>query len=89
MGSILKAVVNVGPELIRTIGGLFDSSDESEDNPGDYTQLGVLVGKAAARFVPDADEDKIGELLMAIGEAGEFFRAVGKSLKSANPPVEE
>lgn len=89
MGGILKAVVNVGPELIRTVGAFFDSSEETEDEPGDVANLGALMGKAAARFIPDATEDKVAEWMIALGEAGEFLRAAGRALKAANPPVED
>lgn len=89
MGSIVKAVVNVGPELIRTVGSFFEDSEETEEDPGDLANLGALMGKAAARFIPDATEDKVAELMIAVGEAGAFLRAAGRALKAANPPVED
>lgn len=80
MGSVLKALVNVGPDLITTISGLFDGSGETAEQPG---HLAALVGKVAARFIPDEDEDRIGDLLISIGEAGELLKAAGRALKKA------
>lgn len=89
MGKIVGAVLNAGPDLIRAVAGLFDESDESAEEPGDLANLGAVAGRIAARFIPDASEDKVGELMMAVGEAGEFLKAAGRALKQANEPETE
>lgn len=82
---MLETIIGVAPDIISAIGDLFDSSDESSDAPG---ALASTLGKAAARFIPDAEEDDVAEVLIALGEAGEMLKAAGVALKKANPPTD-